>query len=214
MRIIGGHDYYDIGLSLGLDPNIIFKRDMNRGYEMRNAKDKFRAFRVEKKSFFAGIWRRSVSNLRSWRELYVMFCGKMFAGLMNHDTGKYYWNYESLKKDLKENEIPVNSDFFDLTPFAHSFAKEVLLENKASIGVCWPFDYLHENINWDLDVSGLDEIGFMKVIDPFTAFQELSMWVSNYGIEANPIVELKDEKVMLQKHGMDNWSFKKRSVKH
>lgn len=62
---------------------------------------------------------------------------------------------------------------------------------------------------WKIDTDGLGGIGFAKCIDPYTAFQELSMWVG--GVlprPGNPMVEISSEKVMVAKHGMDEWSFR------
>jgi hypothetical protein len=47
-------------------------------------------------------------------------------------------------------------------------------------------------------------------MDPFTLFQELSMFVG--GVlprNPNPMVEITDDKVKVAKHGFDKWSFRK-----
>lgn len=55
----------------------------------------------------------------------------------------------------------------------------------------------------------LHQYGFFRIKDAYTAFQEISMYLGGVmGSEGNPMVKLND-KELLQKHGFDNWSFKK-----
>jgi len=50
---------------------------------------------------------------------------------------------------------------------------------------------------------------FQKVKDPFTIFQQISMYISNiFGLPGNEIVEVS-EKTKIEKHGFDKWSFRK-----
>jgi len=90
-----------------------------------------------------------------------------------------------------------------------------LIENRVSIAV-WKSSTAGKgtaswkrDTGWKLDVDGLGKMGFARKLDPFTAFQELSMWVG--GVlprPGNPMVEISDEKTMVAKHGMDEWSFR------
>lgn len=57
----------------------------------------------------------------------------------------------------------------------------------------------------------LREIEFYKIVDPFTAFQELSMWIG--GVLPTPgrdMVNIED-KYRIAQHGFDKWSFRKQS---
>lgn len=66
-----------------------------------------------------------------------------------------------------------------------------------------------ENAGWRFDCDGLKELGFMKVLDAYSAFQDLSQWVGGVLPRPSaPMVDITDEKTQLQKHGMDKWSFK------
>jgi len=91
-----------------------------------------------------------------------------------------------------------------------------LIENKVCIAISHPsFASRHDEgwkrvTGWKINTDGLGAMGFAKRLDPFTAFQELSMWIG--GVlprSGNPMVQIKDEKTMLKKHGMDEWSFRK-----
>lgn len=57
----------------------------------------------------------------------------------------------------------------------------------------------------------LKDLQFFKVFDPYTAYQEIAMFVSGVmGGQAPPMVPVSDE-VRLEKHGFDRkWSFRKK----
>ena len=54
----------------------------------------------------------------------------------------------------------------------------------------------------------LKNIGFVHHMDPFTVFQEISMFVGNTPRDPNMMVTLTDKEELVKK-GFDNWSFKK-----
>lgn len=56
----------------------------------------------------------------------------------------------------------------------------------------------------------LKDLDFPRAVDPYTLFQELSMFVG--GVlprNPNPMVEITDQVVKAEKHGFDKWSFRK-----
>lgn len=57
--------------------------------------------------------------------------------------------------------------------------------------------------------NALKEYKFMKVLDPYTAMQELGMWISNLPKDGPAMVTITDEKMLVKKHGFDKWSFRK-----
>ncbi len=59
---------------------------------------------------------------------------------------------------------------------------------------------------WNAELRNFD---FQKIVEPYTAFQELSMWVGAQARPERPIVEISDE-VRLEAHGFDKkFSFRK-----
>lgn len=63
---------------------------------------------------------------------------------------------------------------------------------------------------WEVNGDGLNDVDFIKVLDPVQAFQQLSMWVGGVLPQpGNPMVQITDDSVKLVKHGMDKWSFRK-----
>jgi len=59
----------------------------------------------------------------------------------------------------------------------------------------------------------LKKLNFQKIVDPFTAFQELSMFISGrLGVEGPETITISNES-MITKKGFDKWSFRKKSNK-
>ena len=55
----------------------------------------------------------------------------------------------------------------------------------------------------------LKEVDFFRIVDPFTAFQEIDMFLSGVlAPENRPMIEV-DDKYKIMGHGFDKWSFRK-----
>lgn len=55
----------------------------------------------------------------------------------------------------------------------------------------------------------LKKLQFYRIVDAYTAFQELSMFISGImGGSVPPMIEISD-KIRAEKHGFDKWSFRK-----
>lgn len=55
---------------------------------------------------------------------------------------------------------------------------------------------------WNINSDTLGAMGFAKAVDPYTVFQEISMW--NGGVLSSsgpPMVEITDDKIKIAKHG-------------
>lgn len=178
-------------------------------------------------------------HLLAFEPMVVWFAGVRHGGIMarigdnNHSHSplnrEFYWDSESLNARIKEVGVEVKKDtgwngsyLFNATNLAEHFAdkgsqieRDWLIENGVSIAV---FNISHaarggtgyeQESGWKLDCDGLKEIGFMKVLDAYSAFQNLSQWVGGVLPRPSaPMIDIKDEKTQLQKHGMDKWSFK------
>lgn len=64
---------------------------------------------------------------------------------------------------------------------------------------------------WRVDQPTLANMQFAKAVDPYTAFQEISMWVGGViGSYGPNTVEITDNRIKIEKHGFDNrTSFRK-----
>lgn len=58
----------------------------------------------------------------------------------------------------------------------------------------------------------LKDYNFQSVMDPYTAYQELVMWIGNLATNEYP-PQITDNIVMRDKKGFDKWSFKTRPTK-
>ncbi|WP_422055423.1 hypothetical protein [Sphingomonas sp.] len=59
-----------------------------------------------------------------------------------------------------------------------------------------------EHLDWAVDQPSLSAMDFAKAIDPFTAHQEIAMWVGGVLPAAGPkTVEIGDDRVKIAKHG-------------
>lgn len=72
-----------------------------------------------------------------------------------------------------------------------------------------------DKMNWEIDQPSLSEIEFAKAVDPYTAFQEISMWIGGVIPQDGPaIVEITDNRIKIEKHGFHHpTSFRKAKSK-
>jgi hypothetical protein len=54
----------------------------------------------------------------------------------------------------------------------------------------------------------LRPLGFMRVLEPYAAFQELFMWLANQARPLKPIPKI-DDRTMAEAKGFDKFSFRK-----
>jgi hypothetical protein len=99
-----------------------------------------------------------------------------------------------------------------------------IVENNAAIAIPYQAaDRRQDKMNravyeWHINPAsvefGLKQMDFQKVMDPYTLFQELSMFVG--GVlprSGNPIVEITDNKIKIAKHGFNHpLSFRKQKA--
>ena len=80
-----------------------------------------------------------------------------------------------------------------------------MIANKVSILVEYPPKYHHEKSEFQVNPYTLKQLGFAKALDPYSAFQELSMWIGGVlGGTSPEIVTIKDDKTLIEGHGFDN----------
>lgn len=93
-----------------------------------------------------------------------------------------------------------------------------IVENRIVTAICCykinQYRYTKEPQTWHVNCAddgwSLKDWGFARAVDPYTLFQELSMFIG--GVlprNPNPMVEITDQNVKVAKHGFDKWSFRK-----
>lgn len=174
----------------------------------------------------------------------VYFCGKRYGGfrMQQHDPqyrlsledakkrATYIWNVETLESILENAGYYLDDKSYgrrDVEPhFTHQpKTLDWLVKNRITIATYNPnqnpyhdggIGYIRtdQREKWRLDGDDLGTMQFAKVMPPYQAMQELSMWVGSTLPRPGPeMVTITDDKVKLTKHGMDKWSFRKKGVK-
>lgn len=91
-----------------------------------------------------------------------------------------------------------------------------LVENRVAIAIWCDHEirFYHRGSDWHCNSAekgwSLKDFDFPRAVDPYTLFQELSMFVG--GVlprNPNPMVEITDDRIKVAKHGFDKWSFRK-----
>lgn len=227
MRIIGGKDYYDSARSLGEDNNTVFIRhkDNAENYQKIESIDYLGKIPPSRSDIS-----RASMIAREFAIINVIFAGVMYVGIQHTSTNfkkTTVWNYDDALELSEKTKLSFQfgskkyrwhseslSDFksmFEPWKISQRFL-DTLIERGISIAI-YDGSETRKNNMWKINTDGLHKYNFVKVINPYQAFQELSMWVGGVLPQpSKPIVEIKDEKVMLAKHSMDKWSFRKPSA--
>jgi hypothetical protein len=230
MRIISNfHDYYDGCLAYGIDPKCLYireevelkKADYPRGAELKSPLYASRP----------GSWFSS----NGYTTGCVWFCGKAFPyvvytyALNHYETAKIYcYDFDQLssallmhgdKEEKKWFELPAKKRHATKEAFRKFFEDNKYVEKEVTNALCklgapvlaWTRSaYYIGNEDAKFKNPMLKKLQFFKVKDSFAAFQELSMFISGVmGGSAPPMIQISDE-VRKEKHGFDEWSFRKK----
>jgi len=194
MRIISKFkDYYDNMSAHGVDTTIIY----NRKQEVIPI--------VEIKGNTSRLvypYIRHLYDSRDDNPMVIGFCGKLYP--IVEYKGEIYFCRADLKLEVSfwyENEL---REFWacDTEPSYSSL--------KAYFKDCPVFIYRHKGMDKIVEINPkLSDYRFYKVVDPFTAYQEIVQFLGTFVHPDSTTSEPLTEKQSLQKHGMDNMSFKK-----
>ena len=225
MRILGGHDYYDSALAFGQDRELMFIRQKNNLVDLN----------IPVVYSIGNSWGEIPGTDMGVNTLSVIFAGKQWTGwriISNRNSSSrsinIFWDVGQLLDFLGKSSYKIDRHRFfgQLTPLPlKDFLEKTvqqgnnkhlddMIRYRISIAIYDEGDSRARDEKrkplWKIDSTGLKEIGFATVLDSYTAFQELSMWVG--GVlprNPHPMVEITDDKIKVAKHGMDKWSFRK-----
>lgn len=216
MRICGGHDYYDCVLSTGIDPTIILVRGKSKSIDVDKAGgtllSRYLTLRPEWSNLGPG-YAVGISPIA------VAFCGKVYRGVLglkSPEKNEGIWSAERARSFVaqeKNRSIEVKTNWHDakmtldeyFTPFeAPKLLRDYMIANKVSILLEKEANRREESY-FEVNPYTLGMIGFAKALDPYTAFQELSMWIGGVlGGTSPEIVKITDNKTLIEGHGFDN----------
>lgn len=216
MKIIGGHDYYDCVMSMGIDTRTILLRGKNKSIPVENAGGSL----LKRKVGLVPAHSPRVPSVRI-KGIAVVFCDKVYRGVLGNfgppDKWSGIWSPEKLwdfvaqEKGRKVgierrwNEPKMTlEEYFQPYPTG-GFLRDYMIEHKLSILVEEETVYFGEDASFAVNPFTLRRIGFAHALNPYTAFQELSMWISGVlGGTSPEIVTIKDDRTLIEGHGFDN----------
>lgn len=219
MRIYGGHDYYDCGLSMGIDPTIVLIREKSKSIPVKSVCESLLGFEM-----------RLFPENSIIQRVSIVFCGKLYRGVLvsrNYGDLHTFWNADKLiefSAEVKNGRVgiynswysrsnkkkPTLEDYF--TPVEPPEAvRRYMIDNKIAILVQRESNRIDDG-EFLVNPIGLKQLGFAKALDPYTAFQELSMWIGGIlGGTSPETVRITDDKVLIENHGYDKHSFRSSS---
>lgn len=230
MRIIGGRDYYDTAMGYGIDKTLVFSRKEITFECNHSPLDHHGYFFLTDKN---AKYKMNHTNLGELWTVVVYVAGRRYTGMRvrkSFEPHETFWSLEKLSEWVDKNDFAfgITSDWYyhhwKQTPIAMTYEGwfenqgveankdqlEWMIQNRVVIAV------YNEQLKrrgvpelWHCNGDVLKEYNFQKVLDPYTAFQEISMFVG--GVlprEGREMVEVSD-KSLVAKHGFDKWSFRK-----
>jgi len=229
-------DYYDgvVG-TIGVDKTIVYKREF---VEFENEKDFPKEFKIEKYGGYGNTYKNHFTNLNSYQtkskkyEGYVPFivgfCGKLYIGWKFYykKKPKYPYDYSETIVDITYDLdfVKKHVDFKrwnrnlndDINYVLNYDPINIFRDVKAPVFI-YDFDieyyYGYRSTKRFYINPLLKKYHFYKVLDTYTTFQEIQMFISGVlGTGEKEIIEV-DNKHKITQHGFDKWSFRKEPTK-
>jgi hypothetical protein len=230
-------DYYDgvVG-TMGIDRTIVYDRNTQILENYREFPKEFqpnRTYNMRYKNHFLNMG--NYSNFKNTKysdnsPFIVGFCGKLYIGWKfyrevenNYGSGdlETYITYdrEFVKKNVKT--VSWHSNLVDDLNFIDTYGPMDIFRNLKVPIFIYDEDYNRKYINNYRHRADsrfivnpiLSNYEFYKIIDSFTAFQEIQMFMGGVlGSGEKEIVEVED-KYKITQHGFNKWSFRREPEK-
>lgn len=228
-------DYYDSALGVtGVDKSIVYDR---KNIEIENKEIPLEAYKPLISETLWGYEHQHILHLNKNERRYkdveyflVGFCGKYYLGfkfyyLAENDPLKRYeidfkYDLDEVRKHLdlgthKKFSWKRHGDHFEsLVKAVNEYDSDVIFRKYNT--PCFVYHYATK-LSKSTRVGrklltinpNLKEFEFAKAVDPFTAFQEIQMYISGVlGINEKEVIVVSD-KDRIAAHGFDKWSFRK-----
>lgn len=232
MRIIGGHDYYDSALAYGHDETVVLVREKDK-----TIAGKVAAQHGLVQPLPYGIENNYRSEFTCETEpVTVVLAGKIYTGIRigvwpnsrprsltgerPYVMNEYVWTKAALDEIMSTYGFNNTRSYLYWTraraePLDRYFEPRMVSPEaynylvKERISILVSVRERNDETVWKVNPDCLKDIGFPRVMDPYTIFQELDMWVSGVlGMPANAMVEVSND-TKIHKHGFDKTSFRK-----
>lgn len=227
MRIVSKfHDFYDIGQGLGFDSSLDYIRTIKevplRGYDYRVESPEDKATRAlnKKTPSMSSRWDRWLPTGTTYESRIIGFCGRLYPLIkvsVSGEKNKFFYSVHDLdkfmEKTLKKKDLAIylNERGYSVRSFFKKVEEvtkvgEAFILNRSPIVVFSEYKDKESYAIWN---ARLRDYQFEKAVDPYQAFQQIEMFLSNLAVPLKPIPPRTD----LEKrdsHGFDYWSFKKK----
>lgn len=230
MRIIGGRDYYDSAMAFGRDDTVVFVRKsvdlsdksvpfsaIRQPFHVWLRKGKNGRVRIPMERYRES-YRYSPCTDRFWQfdGLSLVLCGVLYRGIRLRDEKNgfwvdyFFWSPASFQAWLDQEGVTLTWDWNH-----RSGSLSAILGRQPPISRT-QMDWIMSNgivsvlavserwePIWSLNGDGLKDVEFFRVLDPWTAWQEISMFVGGVLPAAGREMVAIDDSMRLQKHGFD-----------
>lgn len=125
---------------------------------------------------------------------------EQFAQIIGESWRTRHWRQRHINDELKGARDYLSNRIADDRPFVEFRAPVFLIRPNVD-------PYIRRSAEIEINPC-LKDLGFFKVKDPFTAFQEISGYLGNQLVQRKEPDDIAD-KYRVAQHGFDKWSFRK-----
>jgi hypothetical protein len=234
MKIISKFkDYYDIGVSFGIDETIHYLRIPNTEIASKEIDDLLSPpgwTTLNSGNYITSNLIYNTRNIESYFTRFLFFCGKVYPEVnYNYRVGGRVNDqlitkriigvdeclefFKEIEYDFKVNWSKWNRvELFNLV--ISSLTDKVILDEH--IKYQSPTLYYYETGVWEVNINKkLSDIDFYKILDAYQAFQEISMFLGSTLVDVStPKMPVGDDKVIINSKGFDpKYGFRTRPKK-
>ena len=118
------------------------------------------------------------------------------------------WAWEDKVQRLMDEEVQTIEQWFTPQPLP-DLARARIVDERITVLSLNPIDSIPRDGDrvprpWRVNQPSLAQMQFAKAVDPYTAYQEISMWIAGVLPQLEPdAVQVTDNKVKIHKHGFD-----------
>jgi len=213
-------DYYDVVASQGVDKSIVYNRvqEFNTGFP-------------EKESLLFSLggnrrWGRFYGAEIAHQHFLVLFCGKAYFGVQfsgfvkgNYDSWIEY-DHEKIISRIAEAEPMPRKKYMEKYTTVEVCKKVLENVNRLNVSIDYFRKYkapviievYNHNSRQLIQITNpkLKNYRFERVVDPYTAFQEIQMFISGVLGQGNTMKELPiSDKLRAESKGFNDLSFRR-----
>lgn len=234
------HDYYDSVRQYGIDPKLVYTREeVTISASYNKLPTRLRKMIDDQPSYLADAVLRQIRNkFHNDQSIYpaiVCFCNKVYPMFRTSISNEYCHSIEEVIAVVKKSDHPNKKSILEKITKRPDCHREAWQYDKAYMNTSsWPL-YLNRH-KWELEDEVFVELGvpyfaleenyskgivltlnprlltygFQRLVDPYTAYQQVSMFVGNNLVkQMDPNINITNND-RRDSAGFDKWSFRKK----